>query len=173
MGKALASQGDLHGFEVGFGPGARSLRTNELLPHLMEMLIGAHRWLGDHKENIYLLVLELFSNALDWGVLGLDSKMKKDPEGFEEYYAARQRKLAALEDVRIKIDLELFQQDEGGKLVVRVEDSGPGFDYQKVMSKPADKTSLGGRGIGLVRSLCQELVYQGRGNRVKAVYVWS
>ena len=161
------------GWRLALDLGPDSLRTNELLPHLMEMLVGAHRGLRDQKENIYLLVSELFSNALDWGVLGLDSKMKKDPEGFEEYYAARQRELAALEDVRIKIDLELFQQDEGGKLVVRVEDSGPGFDYQKVMSKPADKTSLGGRGIGLVRSLCQELVYQGSGNRVKAVYVWA
>lgn len=150
-----------------------SLRTNEFLPHLMEMLMGAHRGLRDHKENIYLVVSELFSNALDWGVLGLDSKMKKGPEGFEEYYAARQRALAALEDVRIKIDLELVEQDEGGKLVVRLEDSGPGFDYRKVMSKPADNTSLGGRGIGLVRSLCKEFVYQGSGNRVKAVYVWS
>ena len=161
------------GLRLALDLGPDSLRTNELLPHLMEMLMGAHRGLRDHKENIYLVVSELFSNALDWGVLGLDSKMKKDPEGFEEYYAARQRALAALEDVRIKIDLELVEQDKGGKLVVRVEDSGPGFDYQKVMSKLVDNTSLGGRGIGLVRSLCQELVYQGEGNRVKAVYAWS
>jgi serine phosphatase RsbU (regulator of sigma subunit) len=160
------------GWRLALELGPESLRTEEVLPHLMEMLIGAHRGLGDHKENIYLMVSELFSNALDWGVLGLDSGMKKDPEGFEEYYAARERGLAALDDGRIKIDLELFEQDKGGKLVVRVEDSGPGFDYQKAMSKPADNTSLGGRGIRLVRSFCKEFVYQGRGNRVEAVYVW-
>ena len=138
----------------------------------MEMLMGAHKGLRDHKENIYLTVSELFCNALDWGVLGLDSRMKKDPEGFEKYFAARERALAALEDGRIKIDLEIFGQDQGGKLVVRVEDSGPGFDYQKAMLKPADETSFGGRGIRLVRSFCKELVYQGRGNQVEAVYVW-
>ncbi len=171
MGKPLASQGGLHGFEVGFGPGARSLRTNDLLPHLMEMLIGAHRWLRDHKGNI--VVSELFSNALDWGVLGLDSKIRKDPEGFEGYYATRHRALAALEDGRRKIDLELFQQDEGGKLVVRLEDSGPGFDYHKALPPLSKNITLGGRGIQLLRSLCQELVYQGSGNWVKAVYAWS
>lgn len=150
-----------------------NLRTNELLPHLMEILMGAHRGLRDHKENIYLVMSELFSNALDWGVLGLDSKMKKDPEGFEEYYAARQRALAALEDGRIKIDLELLEQGKGGSLVVQVEDSGPGFDYQKVMSKLVNNTSLGGRGIRLVRSLCKEIKYMGRGNKVQAVYSWE
>jgi len=152
--------------------GPESLRTDEVIPHLMEMLMGAYKGLRDHKENIFLIVSELFSNGLDYGVLGLDSKMKKDPEGLEEYYAARERGLAAFEDGRIKIDLEFFEQDEGGKLVVRMEDSGPGFDYQKVMSKPADDTSLGGRGIRLVHSFCKEFVYQGRGNRVEAVYVW-
>ena len=152
--------------------GPESLRTNELLPHVMEILMEAHKGLSDHKENIYLMVSELFSNALDWGVLGLDSKMKKDPEGFEEYHVARERGLAALEDGWIKIDLELIRQNKGGKLFVGVEDSGPGFDYEKVMSQPVDDTALGGRGIRLVRSFCKEFVYQGRGNRVKAVYVW-
>ena len=152
--------------------GPESLRTNELLPRLMEMLMSAHGGIRDHKENIYLILSELFSNALDWGVLSLDSKMKKDQEGFEEYHAARERALAALEDSRIKIDLEFFEQDKGGKLVVRVEDSGPGFNYQKALPQLSDNIAFGGRGIPLVRSVCRELLYQGRGNVVEAVYVW-
>ncbi|NVM21023.1 MAG: SpoIIE family protein phosphatase [Desulfobacterales bacterium] len=153
--------------------GAESLRTNGHLPHVVEMLIGAHAGLRDHKENIYLIVSELFSNALDWGLLGLDSRMKKDRERCEEYYAARERALAVLEDGWIKIDLELFVQDETGKLVVRLEDSGPAFDYEKVTPGLVDSASLSGRGIALVRSLCKELVCRGTDNRVEAVYVWE
>jgi PAS domain S-box-containing protein len=153
--------------------GPDSLRTNESLPHLMEMLMGAHRGLRDHKENIYLVVSELFSNALDWGVLGLDSKMKKDPEGFEEYYAARERALAALRNGRIKIDLELFEQGKGGKLVLGVEDSGPGFDYSREFPQLSDNITPGGRGIPLLQSLCREVTYMGRGNKVQAVYSWE
>jgi len=51
--------------------------------------------------------------------------------------------------------------------------SGPGFDYQKVMSEFVDATSIGGRGIRLVRSLCKRYKYMGRGNKVQAVYSWE
>jgi PAS domain S-box-containing protein len=153
--------------------GPDSLRANEALPQVMEILTGANGGLNDHKQNIYLILSELFSNALDYGLLGLDPKMKKDPESFEEYYVAREKALAGLNDGWVKLDLELFVQDNGGKLVVRVEDSGSGFDYEKTLPQFTENPSLGGRGIPLVRSFCKEVVYKGKGNQVEAVYVWS
>jgi len=148
-------------------------RKNDILPRLMEMLMGAERTLLDQKQNIYLILSELFSNALDYGILSLNSGLKEDPEGFEEYFAAREKTLAAVKDGLIKLDFELFKQEVGGKLVIRVEDSGHGFDYEKTLPAISENLALGGRGIPLVRSLCQELVYQGIGNQVKAVYVWE
>ena len=149
------------------------LRTERPLPDLINMLMRSQRGLRDHRENINLILLELYANALDWGLLGLDSTMKKDAEGFERYYAARQEALATLENGWIKIDLELFRQDKGSKLVIRVEDSGPGFDYHKTMPEFFDNTGLGGRGVKLVHSFCKDVVYEGKGNKVKAVYVWE
>ena len=149
------------------------LRTEKPLSHLSDMLMGSQRGLCDHRENINLILSELYANALDWGLLGLDSTMKKDAEGFERYYAARQEALATLENGWIKIDLELFRQDKGSKLVIRVEDSGPGFDYHKTMPEFFDNTGLGGRGVKLVHSFCKDVVYEGKGNKVKAVYVWE
>jgi serine phosphatase RsbU (regulator of sigma subunit) len=149
------------------------LRMGKSLSHLIDILIGSQKGLYDHRENINLILSELYANALDWGLLGLDSTMKKDAEGFERYYAARQEALATLDDGWIKIDFELFGQDKGGKLVVRVEDSGPGFDYHKTMPELFDNPALGGRGIKLVRSFCKDVVYEGKGNKVKAVYVWE
>ncbi len=161
------------GWRLALEIGPESLRTDEALPHVMEMLMEGHEELHDHQQNIYLILSELFSNALEHGLLRLESEKKESLEGFEEYHAARERKLAALEEGSIKIDLELSKQEEAGKLVIRVEDSGPGFDYQEALPQLSDNIAFGGRGILLVRSLCQGLVYLGRGNQVEAVYVWS
>ena len=149
-----------------------SLRTCDPLPLVTRILAEDGR-LSRHKENVYMILAELFSNALEHGLLGLDARLKKDAEGFAQYYTARERALADLKEGLIKIDLEHLSEHEGGKLVVRIEDSGPGFDYHKILPSLGENITLGGRGIPLLRSLCKELVYHGRGNRVEAVYVWS
>lgn len=147
------------------------LRTDGALDYLIEMLMETRRELRNHKENIYLILSELFTNAMDYGLLGLDPAKKKDPQSFEEYHATREINLSVLKDGWIRIGLEVFKQNSGGeRLVVRVEDSGSGFDYNKALPALSENLALGGRGILLVRSLCQELVYEGRGNRVRAVY---
>jgi DNA-binding response OmpR family regulator len=151
---------------------ADSLRTGDPLP-LVTRILAEDQRLSRHKENVYMILAELFSNALEYGLLRLDAKLKKDAKGFDRYYIARERALADLKEGSIKIDLEHLSEHEGGKLVVRIEDSGPGFDYHKILPSLGENMTLGGRGIPLLRSLCQELVYHGRGNRVEAVYVWS
>ncbi len=150
------------------------LRTNGALDYLIETLMGARRELRNHKENIYLILSELFTNAMDYGLLGLDPTKKQDPQSFEEYHATREINISVLKEGWIRIGLEVFEQSSGGeRLVVRVEDSGSGFDYNKALPALSENLALGGRGIPLVRSLCQELVYEGSGNRVRAVYVLS
>ena len=149
-----------------------SLRTGDPLP-LVTRILAEDKRLSRHKENVYMVLAELFSNALEYGLLRLDPELKKDAKGFDRYYIARERALADLKEGLIKIDLEHLSEHEGGKLVVRIEDSGPGFDYHKILPSLGENITLGGRGIPLLRSLCKELVYHGRGNRVEAVYVWS
>ena len=149
-----------------------TLRTGDPLP-LITRILAEDKRLYRHKENVYMILAELFSNALEHGLLGLDPNLKKDAEGLARYYIERERALATLDEGSIKIDIEHSLKDEGGRLVVRVEDSGPGFDYHKTLPSLSENIRIGGRGIPLVRSLCQELVYQGRGNRVKAIYAWS
>ena len=149
------------------------LRHNETPQYLLETLIAAERGLLDHREDLYLILSELFFNALDYGILGLDPTKKKDPLGFEEYHTSREKRIAGLKNGWIRIGLELPNQNGDQNLIIRVEDSGPGFDYNKTLPALSENLAMGGRGIPLVRSLCRELVYQGTGNRVKAVYVWE
>lgn len=149
-----------------------TLRTIDPLPLIIHYLTEDER-LYQHRENIYLILAELFANALEHGLLRLDSQLKKDAEGFAHYFAEREKALAELESGMMQITLEHTFHDEGGVFAVSVEDSGPGFDHHKVSSQLADNVALSGRGIQLVKSLCQKVVHHGRGNRVEAVYEWS
>ena len=63
--------------------------------------------------------------------------------------------------------------ESAGRLRIVVEDSGAGFAWQTVLAGIHDVGALSGRGIPLVNSLCESLRYEGRGNRVEAVYVWD
>jgi len=149
------------------------LRNSETVQYLLETLIAAERGLLDHRENLYLILSELFVNALDYGILGLDPTKKKDPLSFEEYHISREKRLAGLKNGSVRIGLDLPNQNGDQNLIIRVEDSGPGFDYNKALPALSENLAMGGRGIPLVQSLCRELVYQGTGNRVKAVYAWE
>ena len=150
---------------------ADSLRTLKI-PLILLNMIEEDQRLRAHKHNLDIIISELLSNALEWGVLKLDSRIKRDAETFERYFALRQKGLNSLTEGWIEIDLEHVSLDHGGKFVVRVEDSGPGFDYQN-LGAFYDNAVYGGRGIYSVRTLCEEFAYCGNGNRVKAVYGWG
>ncbi|MBF0549812.1 MAG: fused response regulator/phosphatase [Deltaproteobacteria bacterium] len=149
------------------------LPHNNLAMVLYEMMEQNEPALKHHKINLYLILSELYNNALEHGLLGLDCRLKATPEGFESYYTALHDRLAALDQGWIKVDVLFYRQDTGRKLVVRMEDSGRGFDFRQVISQPPDEKCFSGRGVSLVRSLCQELVYNDQGNAVEAVYVWQ
>jgi anti-sigma regulatory factor (Ser/Thr protein kinase) len=150
---------------------AETLRTIDVSSFLIK-IIEEDIKLREHKENVYLIMKELVTNALEHGLLKLPSEIKKSIEGFEQYVIARQEALDALSEGWIKVNLEFFPIEKGGKLLVRVEDTGTGFNYQQRLSDLADNVSFSGRGIPLVRSICKEVTYHGNGNRVQAVYAF-
>ena len=150
---------------------AVSLRTMKI-PLILLNIIEEDRELHAHKHNLDIILSELLSNALEWGVLRLDSRIKRDADMFEQYFALRKKGLKSLTEGWIKIDLEHVSWHHGGKFVVRVEDSGPGFDYRN-LDLFYDNAVFGGRGIYSVRALCGEFAYYGNGNCVRAVYEWE
>ncbi|MBK9997898.1 MAG: ATP-binding protein [Nitrospira sp.] len=83
------------------------------------------------------------------------------------------RRLAAVQDGYVKISLTHAPSANGAQLIVRVEDSGAGFDaiHPAVPFVPND--SMFGRGLALVRALCQQVTFHGAGNCVEAVYNWD
>ncbi|WP_439889025.1 fused response regulator/phosphatase [Pseudomonas sp. MBLB4123] len=145
-----------------------TLRRFNPLPFLLQLLLEV-QGLRPQGGALYSVLAELYSNALEHGVLGLDSALKRDAEGFAEYYRQRSARLAALDEGYVRFHLNLFPEAAGGRLVVRVEDSGPGFDGQAVLDRQMALDSLCGRGLALVRQLSERCTWpdDGRGARVE------
>jgi hypothetical protein len=116
---------------------------------------------------------ELYVNALDHGVLALDSSLKKDPAGFEAYFKTRQSRLARLDSGYVQFDLSAEQGIAQRSILVRVEDSGASFACADPMLSPSTKTALDGRGLELIRGLCESLEIEGKGNIVSARFSWN
>lgn len=150
--------------------GSDELSSLDIVPIVMSML-GQVLALKPHQGSLFLILSELFNNALDHGLLGLDSGLKAQPDGFDHYLQQREARLAALNHGRIDMSFHLYMDGDSPLLDVTLADSGAGFDYGRLLTQveAVDAGSLPhGRGIALVRSLCQELIYSGGGNRVLA-----
>ena len=129
--------------------------------------------LDGYREPLYTVLAELFNNALEHGLLGLESSLKQNVEGFSRYYAMRQQRLAELKEGSISFDFEHVPFEDGGRLTIKVTDTGPGFDHEGTLSGLATNYSHSGRGIALVKTICENVSYYGNGNSVVAEFVWG
>lgn len=148
--------------------GPDELRHLHTVPHIMAFVAQLPP-LAQARADIFLVLTELFVNALDHGLLELSSALKNDADGMDQYLQERVRRLTQLKSGRI--DIELSGHDLGGRnmLLIRVVDSGKGFDLTKLDGPDAQRPS--GRGIALVRALCVSLRFYGSGNTVEACYL--
>ena len=153
---------------------AHELRYIDVVPAVLGFIAQVNM-LQSHQGALFLIVSELFNNALDHGLLGLDSSIKDKAGGFETYLQQRAERLAVLACGHISLAFQIHQEDTQAVLDITIQDSGAGFDYAKVAANEQvmdkDEVHAYGRGITLVRSLCAQLVYSGTGNKVWARYV--
>lgn len=143
------------------------IASHHLLPDLRAMLRGIVNG-GVHLDLICSVLSELLANAIDHGLLELDSKLKEDEDGFFFYYQAREQKLEALRE-EASLIIEFDYQPERRLLTIVIEHNGIGFDY----SNPVNQVRSGqlhGRGRILVNELCQSIAYSNGGKSVKATY---
>ncbi|MCI0912571.1 ATP-binding SpoIIE family protein phosphatase [Pseudomonas putida] len=139
-------------WSLGFELRGESLKRFNPVPYLVQLLQEIHG-LRPRTGALHSVLSELYSNALEHGVLRLDSRLKRDVHGFADYYQERARRLAALTEGSVRIDLKVEPMAEGGRLMIEVRDSGAGFDVQRVLARPAREHGLSGRGLHLVRRL--------------------
>lgn len=149
-----------------------TLRRFNPLPFLLQLLLEVHG-LRSQSGAMYSVLAELYSNALEHGVLGLDSSLKRDAAGFARYYEMRAARLEALQEGFVRVHLQVQPRGEGGRLVIRVEDSGKGFDVARVMQRPLDNVRLSGRGISLVRQLGHNASWSDQGRSASVEFFWE
>ena len=106
-------------------------------------------------------------------MLKLPSSLKDSPAGFSRYYSERERQLGEISEGAVSIRLEHRSDTHGngGRLLIRVEDSGEGFPEES-LSRSLAHDGLSGRGLALVRQLCNNVRLCGHGNCIEAECVW-
>ena len=157
-------------WRIGLDLHADALRMSDPVPMVLSQLQQIPG-LDAHRSVLYTVLAELYSNALEHGVLQLDSRLKDLPAGFEGYVAARERELARLATGSIRLSATCVQWAGGGQLTIRVQDSGPGFDWRAL---PEDAPGgAHGRGLHLVRGLCSDLTFEDDGRCACATYAWG
>ncbi|NNJ71571.1 MAG: fused response regulator/phosphatase [Enterobacterales bacterium] len=148
---------------------ATSLKTFDPLPLILRILNDC-AGLNDYRSQIFTILAELYTNALDHGVLGMNSSLKESVEGFTEYYAIKAHRLKTLEDGFVNIRLENIPSANGGTVHIRVSNSGAGFDYENL--NVGDK-NFSGRGLKLVRSLSQSVEFSNNGKQIDVRFDWE
>ena len=117
------------------------------------------------RKRAFTVFAELVNNALDHGVLSLESSLKNDFIGFAEYLEQREIALGDLSQ-QDKLSIELNYSNQSGEIHFNVKDSGKG--YQQV-SEPNEDNALSGRGLLLIEKLSKEYTVHLSGNRSSVV----
>ncbi|MFA0995531.1 MULTISPECIES: fused response regulator/phosphatase [Pseudomonas syringae group] len=151
---------------------ASTLKRFNPLPYVLQLLLEVHG-LRNQGAALHMVLGELYSNALEHGVLGLDSALKHDAAGFALYYRQRAERLGALEAGFIRLTVRVEPVGEGGRLTLSVEDSGDGFDVNKAQMLIPDSDELYGRGLRLVCELSHEARWSTDGRTACVEFSWE
>lgn len=136
---------------------------------LLDSIVGRAPDLSAQASDLYVVIAELCANALEHGVLGLDSALKENVDGFGDYYLERESRLSSLINGWVQVDVYGGSADGTDRLTIQVEDSGQGFQPHHTTPRSA-RALPHGRGMSLVRSLCQSVDYSSGGCRVTVVF---
>ena len=111
---------------------------------------------------------EMIVNAMEHGNLNVtfDEKTKAQEEGRLFDFMSERRQLPEYRDKKVTID---YFFDET-KVLYRITDMGPGFDYMKIMNRVKNEVNqmelTHGRGIIMTQAVFDSVEYNNKGNQV-------
>lgn len=146
------------------------LRSGTPVSQLVDM-VGEATGLYSHKPILALLLAELFNNALEHGVLKLESSLKEEADGLITYYAEREKRLESVLEGQVHIRVTHHLLPEGGELIFHVQDSGQGFDFEHVIASTSEENH--GRGLSLVNQLSESMSFSEDGSCIDVVYKYT
>lgn len=142
-------------WKLGFHLGPEDLKDDEVLQSVIDMLPAGMAF-ADARFRLQVILTELYSNALEHGVLRLESDVKRNADGFADYYALRETRKQGLASGWIEIEIAYQPEIKDQELRVRVTDSGSGFNISEVEQKIRElsRPRACGRGLQVVKQLC-------------------
>jgi two-component system, HptB-dependent secretion and biofilm response regulator len=142
------------------------IKNSDPIFEIVNLLTNHLSLYGIHSE-VYTILSELYNNAVDHGLLLLDSAVKDTEDGFFTYFSQRNSKLDELSEGSVTISIVYAPANKN--LMITVTDSGLGFDMTKLQLSD-DLSKSYGRGIALVRQLCESVEFSNEGRTVKVIY---
>ena len=133
----------------------------------LSQLLGSLPVLERHKGILQVLLSEMYYNALDHSILQLDSSKKTDDEHFTEYYKYREEQLENLKDGSIVFDFKFLPDTECPSLSIRIKDSGEGYQGH---GDNKSGNELHGRGLSIISSFCEDVVFSDGGKVLEVLY---
>ncbi|WP_320822527.1 fused response regulator/phosphatase [Reinekea sp.] len=158
-------------WEFSYTLGPLTLRGFNPLPMVLNIMTEVEGLRGLSGQ-LYTLLAELYSNALEHGVLSLPSNLKASSDGFSAYYSEREKRLSELTDGQVEIRVKHRPEAAGGLLEVTICDSGHGFDHKEVLARDFPVDGYSGRGLPLINGICEDFYYNSKGNAVTALLRW-
>ncbi len=155
---------------IDYSLAAESLKSFDPLPLIVQPLMEVDA-LRNMRSKIFTILSELYANALDHGVLGLESIQKSDAKSFKHYYLEKEYRLKKLKTAKINIKIQLESYIHSGTLKITVKDSGEGFNFKELFIQEKNE-NYHGRGVLLLRELCDEICYKGNGSEVEVAICW-
>ena len=160
-------------WKIDISLGEAELKYLNIVPMLTGIIEKIHV-ANEFAAPLFMILSELFNNALDHGILRLDSGIKHGIDGFDKFLQLREERLQALDSGRIDLEIEKVVIEGKYGVKIRVADSGKGFNYAALLGNAESRIKQGdqhGRGIKLVESMAYKLEFAGNGNDVTAYYV--
>lgn len=142
------------------------LKTSDPVVQFVD-LVCSIEGASEHRSNLFLILSEAYNNALDHGILGLNSQNKDTEEGFYEYYIQRAEVLAKLNSGYL--NFTALYQPEVQSIVFTIEDSGKGFCTEQ-QHKADNKAHPHGRGLGLMEEIASGVSSNDIGNKININY---
>lgn len=158
-------------FAFSYELNAESLKNTDPLPYLLQILTTVPE-LSKRSSEVFMILSEMYSNALEHGILKLDSKLKTTVEGFAEYYSSRESKLQQLTEGWLKIDVKVSAINQGGCLCLTMSDSGDGYDISVIDFDDFDHERPFNRGLSLIHQMCKSVELSENGSKISVQYCW-
>jgi CheY-like chemotaxis protein len=147
--------------------GAAGLKRLDMAP-LALSIVDKLKDVSYCKDRLLIVLNELLNNALEYGLLRLESAIKHQPQGIEAYLAMKEERLKALNHGSIQVEISSLGVAAQRLLQITVTDSGDGFDSTALTEKLEKDLLPRHRGLGLVKSLTSQLEFYNHGKTVVA-----